>query len=91
MLACCGDAAPNLDAERVADRVADRVEREVSLGEYKIIEFNGRDRAQTKRKALDYWYQHRDSLKLSLRDFFMRCRSSSDGLKIIFMQSWPAR
>lgn len=53
------------------------------LGEFKI-EFSGRDRAHVKRKALDYWYNHRDFLKLSLRDFFSRCRLSSDERTITF-------
>jgi hypothetical protein len=37
-----------------------------------------------KRKALDYWVQNRASLKLSLHDFFRRCRLSPDGRAITF-------
>jgi hypothetical protein len=59
-------------------------ESEVLLGEYKI-EFSGRDRAHAKRKALDYWYQHRDALNLSMRDFFLRCRLKSDERTIVFV------
>lgn len=53
------------------------------LGEYKV-NFNGRDRVQVKRKALDYWYDNRDKLQLSLRDFFSRCRMSRDERTITF-------
>ena len=44
----------------------------------------GRDRTHAKRKALDFWYQNRDRLHLSLRDFFSRCRLSADERTITF-------
>ena len=59
------------------------VERKVPLGEYKV-NFSGRDRVQTKRKALDYWYHNRDTLRLSMRDFFSHCRMSPDERTITF-------
>jgi hypothetical protein len=37
-----------------------------------------------KRKALDYWVQNRTILRLSLRDFVLRCRLSPDGRAITF-------
>jgi hypothetical protein len=58
-------------------------ESEVTLGEFKV-NFNGRDRVQVKRKALDYWYDNRDKLQLSMRDFFSRCRMSRDERTITF-------
>lgn len=53
------------------------------LGEFKV-NFSGRDRVSVKRKALDYWYDNRDKLQLSMRDFFSRCRMSRDGQTITF-------
>lgn len=53
------------------------------LGEFKV-NFSGRDRVQVKRKALDYWYDNRHKLQLSMRDFFSRCRMSRDGQTITF-------
>lgn len=48
------------------------------------MQFFGRDRTHAKRKALDFWYQNRDRLHLSLRDFFSRCRLSHDERTITF-------
>ena len=62
--------------------------REVHLGEYKLansrVAFSGRDRTQVKQKALDYWYANRRTLRLSMREFFARCRLSPDGRAITF-------
>ena len=58
----------------------------MSLGEFQVkpVTFCGRDRTHAKRKALDFWYQNRDRLGMTLRDFFQRCRLSSDERTIIF-------
>ena len=39
-----------------------------------IIEFNGLTERLAKRRALNYWYQHRGELDLSVAEFFARCR-----------------
>jgi hypothetical protein len=46
--------------------------------------FTGRTRAETKRKALAYWVDNRESLGMSMRDFFERCSISADGTSIVF-------
>ncbi|HEY3352705.1 MAG TPA: hypothetical protein VGQ83_05620 [Polyangia bacterium] len=38
------------------------------------MEFNGLDLAHARRKALDFWYNNRQTLGLTLRDFFAQCR-----------------
>jgi hypothetical protein len=48
--------------------------------------FQGRDRAHAKRRALDWWYRHREELGLCLRDFFGRCRISRDERTISFFR-----
>jgi hypothetical protein len=48
------------------------------------IEFNGRDRVHAQRKAVNWWYIHRQRLGLCLKDFFLRCRWSDDQRTIIF-------
>jgi hypothetical protein len=58
----------------------------VTLGEFKV-NFSGRDRVHAKRKALDYWYNNRDVLGLSVMDFFRRCRLSPDERTITFIPS----
>src|SRR6266545_1091955 len=63
-----------------------RPESEVTLGEYKV-NFNGRNRAQVKRKALEYWFNNRDRLRMSLNDFVRHCRLSPDERTITFSGS----
>lgn len=53
------------------------------LGEFKV-NFSGRDRTHVKRKALDYWYHNRSVLRLSMNEFFARCRLSPDERTITF-------
>lgn len=40
------------------------------------IEFQGRTAQEAKRRALSYWYQHHQSLGMSLAQFFAQCRGS---------------
>lgn len=59
----------------------------MQLGEYQVKtveQFQGRDRAHAKRKALDFWYRHREQLGMSVRDFFQHCRLSHDERTITF-------
>ncbi len=42
-------------------------------------EFSGLSPRVAKRRALQYWYNNRDSLGLSLSEFFGRCRVRSAG------------
>ena len=48
------------------------------------MSFSGRDLVDVKRKALDYWYQNRERLGLSLCGFLLRCTMSGDGKSITF-------
>lgn len=62
------------------------LESEVTLGEYKV-NFSGRNRAQVKKKALEYWFNNKDRLRLTLGDFVSRCRLSADARTITFLAS----
>ncbi len=42
-------------------------------------EFNGLSPRLAKRRALNYWYQHRGELELSVAEFFSRCRVKDAG------------
>lgn len=53
--------------------------------------FTGRNRAETKRKALAYWVDNRDTLRLSMREFFDRCSLSADGTAMVFHHRAGAR
>lgn len=46
--------------------------------------FNGRDRADVKRKALSYWASNSGAMGLSLRAFLGRCRMGTDERTIIY-------
>lgn len=42
-------------------------------------EFSGLSTRVAKRRALQYWYNNRESLGLSLTEFFGRCRLRTSG------------
>ena len=42
------------------------------------LKFTGKDRLDAKRKALRFWYTHRQTLHESVTDFAKRCTLSSD-------------
>ncbi len=44
-----------------------------------IREFSGLSPRVAKRRALQYWYTHREDLGLSLSEFFGRCRVRRSG------------
>ena len=46
--------------------------------------FNGRDRADVKRKALSFWAFNSGRLGVSLRDFLSCCRLGADERTIIY-------
>ena len=48
------------------------------------IRFRGRNRADAKRKALNFWYINQSRLRLNLRDFSAQCRLLSDEKTIVF-------
>jgi hypothetical protein len=58
----------------------------VPLGESTLIEFCGRDRVQAQRKAVDWWFHHRQALGLRLLDFLSRCRLSDDQRTLTFIR-----
>jgi hypothetical protein len=51
-------------------------------GEYRLnlkpVVFNGRDRIDAKRRAMDYWYRQPRQSGLTLRQFLTCCRLTSD-------------
>lgn len=59
-----------------------------------ISVFRGRNAHDAKRRALNYWYQHRRQLDLSLAEFFARCRvshgRSSTTITLYDAEDWRA-
>ncbi len=49
------------------------------------LKFTGKNRLEAKRKALRFWFTHRDTLRESMQDFARRCTLSPDE-KIITYQ-----
>jgi hypothetical protein len=60
--------------------------KERAHGESRLIEFNGRDRVHARRRAVDWWFTHRQALGLCLREFFLRCSWSADERTITFIR-----
>jgi hypothetical protein len=54
------------------------------------LKFAGRDRLDAKRKALRFWYENRDALRLSMQDFAKSCTLSPDQ-KVITYRRPPSR
>lgn len=52
--------------------------------ELAVVRFEGRNRTETKRKALSYWIENQEQLQLSLREFLGACTASADGSHISF-------
>ncbi|MBU0553274.1 hypothetical protein KKF91_11975 [Myxococcota bacterium] len=48
--------------------------------------FNGLSPHLAKRRALNFWYTHRESLGLTVSEFFQHCRISHEGAvtRIVF-------
>jgi hypothetical protein len=44
----------------------------------RTLKFTGKNRLEAKRKALRFWYEHRQSLHESVEDFAKRCSLSPD-------------
>jgi hypothetical protein len=44
----------------------------------RTLKFTGKNRLDAKRKALRYWYTHRETLHESMADFARRCTLSPD-------------
>ena len=64
-----------------------RTRKERAHGEsQELIEFSGHDRVQAQRRAVDWWFTHRQALGLCLREFFSRCRVSDDKRTITFVR-----
>jgi hypothetical protein len=55
-----------------------------SVGPVGKVGFSGRERADVKRKALDFWYHNRAALNLTMRDFSPVAASRPDGRSITF-------
>ena len=51
---------------------------EFQLASNKPIVFNGRDRIDAKRRAMDYWYRRHRLEGVTLRQFLLRCRLVDD-------------
>lgn len=49
-----------------------------------IARFVGKNRADAKRKALNYWYLNRTKLGLDLQEFSARCRLLENERTIVF-------
>ncbi|GIX47562.1 MAG: hypothetical protein KatS3mg131_1773 [Candidatus Tectimicrobiota bacterium] len=56
----------------------------------RVLKFTGRNRFEAKRKALRFWYTHRDVLRESMQDFVKKCSLSPDQ-KVITYHPQPPR
>jgi hypothetical protein len=61
-------------------RAAAAVRRETMAPDLagRTLKFTGKNRLEAKRKALRFWYEHRQTLHESVEDFAKRCTLSPD-------------
>lgn len=50
----------------------------------RTLKFTGKNRLDAKRKALRFWYTHRETLHESIRDFARHCTLSPDQKVVIY-------
>lgn len=50
------------------------------------VRFSGKDRADARRLAFQYWAAHRDQLGISLEDFARRCVALGRGETILYVE-----
>lgn len=51
------------------------------------IRFNGRTRADAKRRALAYWVANQERLQMTFKDFLSACTMTPDGTTIVFARA----
>ena len=57
----------------------------------KTLKFIGKNRFDAKRKALRFWYTHRDTLHENMQEFAKNCRLSTDQKIITYRPHQPVR
>jgi hypothetical protein len=50
----------------------------------KPIVFRGRNRHETRKKALDYWFANRDQFNCKMKDFLQKCSTDPSGRIICY-------
>jgi hypothetical protein len=57
----------------------------------KTLKFIGKNRFDAKRKALRFWYMHRDTLHENMQQFARNCTLSADQKSITYRPHQPVR
>jgi len=52
----------------------------------KVVLIRGRNRHEARKKALDYWFAHRDQYGCSMKDFLKKCSTDPSGRVIRFKE-----
>jgi hypothetical protein len=57
----------------------------------KTLKFIGKNRFDAKRKALRFWYMHRETLHENMQEFAKNCRLSADQKVITYRPHHPVQ
>jgi hypothetical protein len=57
----------------------------------RTLKFIGKNRFDAKRKALRFWYTHRDTLRENMQEFAKNCMLSADQKVITYRPHHPVR
>ena len=52
----------------------------------KVVFIRGRNRHETRKKALDYWFSHRDQFSCTMKDFLRKCSTDPSGRVIMYKE-----
>jgi hypothetical protein len=52
----------------------------------KIVFIRGRNRQETRKKTLDFWFTHRDQFDCSMKDFLRKCSTDPKGRVIKYKE-----
>ncbi len=52
----------------------------------KVVFIRGRNRLETRKKALDFWFSHRDQFSCTMKDFLRKCSTDPSGRVIMYKE-----
>jgi len=52
----------------------------------KVIFIRGRNRQETRKKTLDFWFAHRDQFNCTMKDFLRKCSTDPTGRIVMYRE-----
>ena len=52
----------------------------------KVVLIRGRNRQEARKKALDFWFAHKDQFACTMKDFLRKCSTDPTGKVIMYKE-----